>query len=48
MTMPLLSANETSGGFPDASKVQLTLQTIASGSTIQADIDALLEYIMSL
>jgi hypothetical protein len=31
-----------------ASKVQVTLQTIASGSTMQADIDAILEYISSL
>jgi len=32
----------------NASKVQLTLQTIASGSTIDADVSALLEYIRSL
>ena len=33
---------------PGASKVQLTLQTVASGSTFQVDIEALLEYIISL
>jgi YVTN family beta-propeller protein len=33
---------------PNASKVQLTLQTIANGSTFDADIEALLAYILSL
>jgi hypothetical protein len=33
---------------PGASKVQLTLQSIASGTTIEADIEALLAYISSL
>ncbi|MEM7307084.1 MAG: beta-propeller fold lactonase family protein [Planctomycetota bacterium] len=33
---------------PGASKVQVTLQTLASGSTFDADIQALLEYISSL
>ena len=33
---------------PGASKVQVTLQTVASGSTFQTDIEALLEYIISL
>jgi YVTN family beta-propeller protein len=33
---------------PSASKVQVTLQSITSGSTIQADIEAILAYISSL
>ena len=33
---------------PGASKVQVTLQTLAAGSTFQADIEAILEYISSL
>ncbi len=33
---------------PGASKVQQTLQTLANGSTIEADVEALLEYISSL
>ena len=33
---------------PNSSKVQVTLQTLSAGSTIEADLEALLEYIASL